>query len=215
METNIAEERLIGTIVSIDELYQYDIPQDIINEMKKWDVIYKSPYGSSFYNTTDIDWNYKPDGSLRVSNHWNFSTNRTKLTGRLHCKTNKKVVNNLKYTLAKYRLKNDKYDVLVSRLTESQQRKIDYNRSNQNIDKCRAFSERITNHEIFASFIFKDEEFSGKVTKLSKTALRIVDENEVVLFNANRSTHKMKDVKNLIILDKFKQPIENPYIYEI
>lgn len=215
METNIAEERLIGNIVSIDELNQYDIPQDIINEMKKWDVIYKSPYSNSFYNTTDIDWSYKPDGSLRVSNHWNFSTNRTKLTGRLHCKTNKKVVNNLKYTLAKYRLKNDTYDVLISRLTESQQRKINYNRSNQNIEKCRAFSERITNHEIFASFIFKDEEFSGKVTKLSKTALRIVDENEVVLFNANHSTHKMKDVKNLTLLDKFNQPIKNPYIYEI
>lgn len=214
METNIAEETLIGVIVSIDELEQFDIPQDIIDEMKKWDVIYKSPYSNSFYNTTDIDWSYKPDGSLRVSNHWNFSTSKTKLTGRLHCKTNKKVLNMSKYTLGKYRLKNDTYDVLISRLTESQQRKIDYKRGDENIEKCRTFSERITNHEIFASFIFKNEEFSGKVTKLSKTALRIVDENEVVLFNANHSTHKMKDVKNLTLFDKNNQVLTNPYIYE-
>ena len=32
----------------------------------------KSPYSMSFYSSKDISWGYKPEGSLRVSNHWNF-----------------------------------------------------------------------------------------------------------------------------------------------
>lgn len=40
---------------------------DNINE--NWS---QSPYGESFYSSKDIDWGYKPEGSLRVSDHWNF-----------------------------------------------------------------------------------------------------------------------------------------------
>lgn len=32
----------------------------------------KSPYSDSFYNSKDIDFGYKPEGSLRISDHWNF-----------------------------------------------------------------------------------------------------------------------------------------------
>ena len=32
----------------------------------------KSPYSASYYNSTDIDWNYKPHQSARLSDHWNF-----------------------------------------------------------------------------------------------------------------------------------------------
>ena len=40
---------------------------DNINE--NWS---QSPYGESFYSSKNIDWGYKPEGSLRVSDHWNF-----------------------------------------------------------------------------------------------------------------------------------------------
>ena len=40
---------------------------DNINE--NWS---QSPYGESFYSSKDSDWGYKPEGSLRVSDHWNF-----------------------------------------------------------------------------------------------------------------------------------------------
>ena len=43
-------------------------------ELKKYGMINKSPYSNSYYNSMDIDWNYKPDGSLRISDHWNFIT---------------------------------------------------------------------------------------------------------------------------------------------
>lgn len=42
----------------------------------------KSPYSNSFYNSTDIDWNSKPENSLRVSDHWNFQTG-----DEMHCVT--------------------------------------------------------------------------------------------------------------------------------
>lgn len=42
----------------------------------------KSPYSMSFYNTKDVGWDHKPEGSLRVSDHWNFET-----YGELHCQT--------------------------------------------------------------------------------------------------------------------------------
>lgn len=32
----------------------------------------KSPYSMSFYSSKEIGWGYKPEGSLRVSEHWNF-----------------------------------------------------------------------------------------------------------------------------------------------
>lgn len=42
----------------------------------------KSPYSMSFYNAQNITWGYKPEGSLRVSDHWNFET-----YGEKHCQT--------------------------------------------------------------------------------------------------------------------------------
>ena len=46
----------------------------------------KSPYSMSFYayeNPNEkIDWGYKPENSLRLSDHWNFINN-----GKIHCRT--------------------------------------------------------------------------------------------------------------------------------
>ena len=48
---------------------------------KNWS---KSPYSdSSFYSDTNIQWGYKPEGSLRISDHWNFESD----DGRVHAQT--------------------------------------------------------------------------------------------------------------------------------
>lgn len=48
---------------------------------KNWS---KSPYSnSSFYSDTNIQWGYKPEGSLRISDHWNFESD----DGRIHAQT--------------------------------------------------------------------------------------------------------------------------------
>lgn len=49
-------------------------------------VISKSPYSESFYahkEDESIDWGSKPNGSYRMSDHWNW----TDASGELHCKT--------------------------------------------------------------------------------------------------------------------------------
>ena len=48
------------------------------NWSKEWSC---SPYSNSFYSSKDIYWGYKPEGSLRVSDHWNFGDNKE------HCPT--------------------------------------------------------------------------------------------------------------------------------
>lgn len=47
------------------EAYKYIV--DNIDE--NWS---KSPYSQSYYNSQNIGWGYKPEGSIRVSDHWNF-----------------------------------------------------------------------------------------------------------------------------------------------
>ena len=58
------------------------IPLTAIEEMQSWEVLRRSPYGDSFYSAEGITWGYKPHGSLRVSDHWNFGSG-----GEIHCRT--------------------------------------------------------------------------------------------------------------------------------
>lgn len=56
-------------------------------------IISKSPYSNSFYaheKSDTIDWGNKPEGSYRMSDHWNFGDNQE------HCKT----VDGIDYDLA-------------------------------------------------------------------------------------------------------------------
>jgi hypothetical protein len=87
-----------------------EFPQDMSNELVKfiqaWPVIHKSPYGFSYYNSTNITWSYKPDTSLRVADHWNF-----KCKGKYHCVTDIPVPNNTHWVIARYNHKTRKYIV--------------------------------------------------------------------------------------------------------
>lgn len=56
------------------------IPPDVWKELKTWNQIHKSPYGDSYYNVENISWTHKPEGSLRISDHWNFESK-----GEIHC----------------------------------------------------------------------------------------------------------------------------------
>ena len=55
-------------------------PEEVFELIKTWEVASKSPYSYSFYDSNDIDWGYKPEGSLRISDHWNFES-----CGEKHC----------------------------------------------------------------------------------------------------------------------------------
>jgi hypothetical protein len=70
------------------------LPTDARYEIESWKIINKSPYSNSFYNTKNIDWDYKEEGSLRLSDHWNFTINDKEQ----HCKLR----NNYSYRSGKF-----------------------------------------------------------------------------------------------------------------
>ncbi|UMY67842.1 hypothetical protein ML603_08150 [Streptococcus dysgalactiae subsp. equisimilis] len=64
------EKFCIGNCLHISDLARAMALSWIMENMtQEWSV---SPYSESFYSSKDIDWGYKPEGSLRVSDHWNF-----------------------------------------------------------------------------------------------------------------------------------------------
>ena len=89
------------------ELDDYLIPEEIKGMMKNWYVITKSPYSDSFYSSDQIDWSFKPEGSYRVSDHWNFK----RKNGRLHCVTDKEVIDRQEVCMARF--ENGIYRILA------------------------------------------------------------------------------------------------------
>lgn len=57
------------------------LPKEAATEVRSWKTISRSPYSDSFYNSKNISWTSKPEGSLRLSDHWNFES-----YGEIHCK---------------------------------------------------------------------------------------------------------------------------------
>lgn len=63
-----------------ERIYNEENHNGIINILSSFKKINKSPYSSSFYDSDDISWDSKPEGSLRLSDHWNFYS-----WGEQHC----------------------------------------------------------------------------------------------------------------------------------
>lgn len=81
-------------------------PIEVNEEIKKFKEVNKSPYSQTYYDTSDISWEHKPEGSLRISDHWNFESR-----GQKHCileNTDEYIEDN--WILAQYR--NGKYNIL-------------------------------------------------------------------------------------------------------
>lgn len=56
------------------------MPDAAIEEILSWEVQSKSPYSHSYYNA-EVDWDHKPEGSLRLSDHWGWTDD----FGITHC----------------------------------------------------------------------------------------------------------------------------------
>ena len=69
----------------------------------------------------------------------------------------------------------------------------------------------ITNSELYSSFETNGISYKGKVVKLGTGSIRIVDENDNVIFNLNKSPKKLRKLNNFILFDKNNNLIENPY----
>lgn len=89
----------------MNSISQKPFPAELLLEISHWNEIRKSPFSDSFYNAT-VGWDYKPDGSLRISDHWNFTSR-----GKLHCQTTTEIKNNL-WALARFDASVGKYHIL-------------------------------------------------------------------------------------------------------
>lgn len=89
------------------------IPYNAIKEIISWETTYKSPSSYSFYSKKK-DWNQTIDGTIRVSDHWNFIAEEySKRTGYngIHAKTDVPVDEDVWY---KGVYKNGQYEIVES-----------------------------------------------------------------------------------------------------
>jgi hypothetical protein len=197
--------------INFEEL---DFPEKIIQKMKNWKVIHKSPYSNSFYNSEDISWNHKPDGSLRVSDHWNFADKH----GVIHCKTDRHVDCKHRVTIGRFDSKTDKYKIIKSVLRPSEEKRAKIiNEFIKDPERIKAKSElkkKIRAKEIRANVIYSKHNIkTGIVDLYTGNSIRLLDENLEVnyLHNYLQSRNKPLEIK----LFENNIEINNPYKEEI
>jgi hypothetical protein len=200
------------TIYTIDQLDQFDIPSEIKDMMSKWSVISKSPYSDSFYSTTDINWGYKPDGSYRVSDHWNFRTR-----GNLHCRTDKPVSNNVNVSIGRYNSKRGLYEIILSLPSKKRleflakgKERASLLKDPELIEKKREFKELIRSGAVLAEFDYMDAHYKGIVKKYTGTEIILSSDGMDTIFSGSRQNGKFQRITNLKLMNKDGKEINDP-----
>lgn len=185
------------------------LPFEFYEIILKWDGIHKSPFSDSIYDK-EKDWEVTLPGTLRLSDHWNFISKNS-----VHCKTKKFVQNNSSWTLCKYDIKTDKYDIILSMakdLTKENKLKVkaflkDYfincDFVQEAIRRGKELKEKISNNEVYAELqpVVNGDKQSiqkGLVIKYTKSKIKIMtEEGEFALVNKafSRCIIELFDVK--------------------
>jgi len=72
------------------------MPKALRNKLDTWGLVSQSPYSFSYYDKPGKSWSHTPEGVLRISDHWNFSSG-----GTMHMRTDVPVEPDM-WTLARY-----------------------------------------------------------------------------------------------------------------
>lgn len=207
-------KELKNKLVSVEGLDEYDIPDEIKNIMSTWEVRNKSPYSDTFYNSTDIGWGHKPDGSYRVSDHWNFHTH-----DRWHCQTDKKIPNNTHVSLGRYDKESGRYIILISLQTNANKEKLSKNeiklkhlKDPETIFRKKQFKDRINNKEVMINLTYNKKDYHGVVKKYTGSELRIESENGDRIFGENEM--KVSKTDRLEFTDRQGNEIEDQIKFE-
>lgn len=210
-----------GTLLKPEDLVNYGVPSNIIDIMSEWDVIYKSPYSKSFYSSVDISWSYKPDGSFRVSDHWNFKSSRD---GRIHCKTDKEVPpnNNSHFSVGKYNRSKNLYEISLSEPTEAhlqnlskKEQRLKYLQDPDLIYKKQLFKTAMENGEVLVDINYDGELISGILNRYTGPKIKIVDDKGDVIFTKGFTRSNELDdrkVRSLIFKDRSGKIVDNLFI---
>lgn len=210
-----------GIKIDKSDIDNYDIPEPIKIEMKKWDNIYKSPHSDSFYDIDEFKVNLKtlsvgkPDGLYRVSDHWNYTSFRD---NKKHSITDIPVKNNY-VTLAKYDKDSDLFKVILSypsskylKHTEDKKKSLSHLTDPDTIYKKKLFKDRVSNREILVDATLNDEEYHGVLSKWTGFEIRIENnEGDVIVSKSfKRSGIPLSKVK-VKLTDRSGNPVEDPF----
>jgi hypothetical protein len=197
-----------------EDLGEYNLPPGILEKMKEWEYISKSPYSNSFYSSKDVTFATKPNGSMRVSDHWNFVSRRD---SKIHSKTDISVENNKEWCIGVFNEEKRMYTIIYSEadLSYLKQQEIsrrirEYLTNIDTINRKRLFKSKMDNHEIQIEMDYNGKEIIGLLHKYTGIKISVVDSDSNVIYsNGELETNK---INKLIIKDKIGNIIEDPYV---
>ena len=208
-------KKLEPKTLSKSDLDSYNIPDKIKEMMMEWDIIRRSPYSDSFYNSHDISWTHKPDGSYRVSDHWNFYTKDHKK----HCKTDIKTPNTTHVSIGKYNSEKGIYEIILTEPKKShtenlnrKERKLKYLQNPEVIYKKKLFKDRYSKGEILVDFNYDGIQYNGILKGWTGFKIKIENElGEVIFSNMGQDDIKYNKIDSLEFTDKNGSEISDPY----
>lgn len=182
-------------------------PKEVLDEINKFEHINKSPYSNSFYNVPGVTWDYKPEGSLRISDHWNFTSKDKK-----HCildSTEELIENNwllAKYTEGKYHvLKAFGENVPGYRLIEIDKNEVELLIDLYNMDSIVSSKEWYTKYQVKPKLVREAH------LKNRKDILKYINSRRLDKFKEEN-----KEIKKVVFIeDKYLNTIKTVmYLYE-
>ncbi len=174
------------------------IPVKAAQEILSWDYTYKSPISLSFYSKKK-DWNHTEEGTIRISDHWNFTAR-----GTIHCKTKQDGITQDQWAKGIYDKKDGKFDIVeyyqVSKKEEIDEFKSKFtNDTKQNfldnggqsvIDFGKDFTNGIKNGAV----IFKNDQIETTLVKWKMSGM-----NPSLTILVNGTEVKLSDPKDFTI----------------
>lgn len=168
-------------------------PKEVLEEINKFEHINKSPHSSTYYNAPKVTWDYKPEGSLRISDHWNFVSH-----GAKHClldNTEEVIQNN--WILAKYI--DGKYHILKEfgsnvpgyRFIEVNKSEIELLKNLYDMDGI------VSSKEWYRKYQKRPDLAKESHTKNRKVLLKNISDDRLKKFNEEN-----KDVKKVIFIEE-------------
>lgn len=213
--------------VKWEDLVKYNLPPGIIEKMREWEHISKSPYSNSFYSSSEVTFKNKPHGSMRVSDHWNFHSRRD---NKLHGRTSESVENNILWCIGvfdsekkEYVITYKDYDLTYLKEQEFKKKRNEYMKDPNTIARKRFFAGLLDKHEILVEMIYKGWERNGVLHKYTGTKIAILDPKRLwethpeacpiasqILYSNGEL--EMDNVEKLLFKTISGEILDNPYI---
>lgn len=216
------KEKLVTKKVEWKDLPEYGVPEGIIERMKDWPIIMKSPLSNSFYSSEDTTFGFKPDKSFRVANHWNFVSRRD---NKLHCVTDQPIENDTVWAIGQFDLSQKHYRIIHTevdpkwekkqgQIIQDRLKKLKYLKDPEVIYRKTLFKKQVEEGKISCEIEWEGQYYAGKVAKYTGSDLRIVDESGKTILTKKEMKWNKDKFRDFILYDEFGNRIEDPFKHD-